>query len=449
MSEQEVYDFEAIQARWLPEWDDIAPFRSGRPDDPRPKKYVLDMFPYPSGDLHMGHAEAYALGDVIARYWAQRGFNVMHPIGWDAFGLPAENAAIKRGEDPRAWTYENIATQKASMRRYACSFDWDRVLNTCDPEYYHWNQWFFLKMLERGLAYRKKALVNWCPECATVLANEQVIDGCCWRHETTKVEQKALQQWFWKTTAYADELLKDIDDKLEGGWPDRVLAMQRNWIGRSEGTEVDFTLEGTGEKIRVFTTRVDTIFGATCVILAPEHPLAQQLLDDAGKQRAKDMVDARKHQDPGDIQKDGHFTGAYAINPYSRERVPVWIGNFVLMDYGTGAIMAVPAHDERDWEFAKKFALPIREVVSPEPRLGLGGGGVCDAEPLECFTGEGYAIHSGPLDGLPAQAHVLLVAASAPPKQLARSDAAPAAPAAEHLPQPDRPPPAQDEDEVE
>ncbi|MFM8896877.1 MAG: class I tRNA ligase family protein, partial [Actinomycetales bacterium] len=258
-----------------------APFRSGRPDDPRPTKYVLDMFPYPSGDLHMGHAEAYALGDVIARYWVQRGFNVMHPIGWDAFGLPAENAAIKRGEDPMAWTYENIAQQRASMRRYACSFDWDRVFNTCDPAYYHWNQWFFLRMFERGLAYRKASNVNWCPNCQTVLANEQVVAGACERCDT-QVTKKKLTQWYLRITQYADRLLEDMA-ALEGNWPEKVLLMQRNWIGRSTGAEVQFRIEGRDEPVTVYTTRPDTLYGATFFVVAatvnwqrsslPAHPL--------------------------------------------------------------------------------------------------------------------------------------------------------------------------------
>ena len=266
------------------------------------------------------------------------------------------------------WTVQNIAAMKQTHRRFAFSYDWDREVSTCEPEYYRWNQWFFLKMLERGLAYRKRALVNWCPKCATVLANEQVVEGCCWRHEDTPVEQRALEQWFLKITHYADELLDDMA-QLEGGWPERVLTMQRNWIGRSEGTEVDFHLDGPGEAdgtpIRVFTTRVDTIYGATCVILAPEHPLNAELLDADLKARAKAMVDSRAGRDPGDVDKEGLFTGHYAINPYSGEKVPIWIANFVLMGYGTGAIMAVPAHDERDFEFCRKYGIAVRPVIRP------------------------------------------------------------------------------------
>ncbi len=392
---ERVYDHQEVEAKWQQFFEQNPSLYKAELDSSKPKYYVLEMLPYPSGSLHIGHVRNYSIGDALARYKWMQGFNVLHPMGWDAFGLPAENAAIKNNRHPHEWTHANIAEMKRQHRRMGFSYDWDREVTTCEPEYYRWNQWFFLKMLERGLAYRKKALVNWCPECATVLANEQVIDGCCWRHETTKVEQKALQQWFWKTTAYADELLRDIDDKLEGGWPDRVLAMQRNWIGRSEGTEVDFTLEGTDQKIRVFTTRVDTIYGATCVILAPEHPIAQQLMDDEGKARAKAMVDVRKQQDPGDVKKEGYFTGGYAINPYNGDKVPVWISNFVLMDYGTGAIMAVPAHDERDFEFATQYNIPIRPVVRPVD-------GALAVNPEKPFTEYGVAEIAGQFSGLPS-----------------------------------------------
>ncbi len=261
------YDHNQIELKWHERWKDDANLYKADPNSTRPKYYVLEMLPYPSGKLHIGHVRNYAIGDALARYKWMRGYNVLHPMGWDAFGLPAENAAINNNRDPHEWTQSNIAEMKRQHRRMAFSYDWDREITTCEPEYYRWNQWFFLKMLERGLAYRKKAMVNWCPECGTVLANEQVVEGCCWRHEGTPVEQRALEQWFWKITAYAEELLRDIHDKLEGHWPDRVLAMQRNWIGRSEGSEIDFRLDGLDEKIRVFTTRVDTIYGATCVIL--------------------------------------------------------------------------------------------------------------------------------------------------------------------------------------
>ena len=353
------------------------------------------MLPYPSGSLHIGHLRNYAIGDALARYMWMKGYNVLHPMGWDAFGLPAENAAIKNNRHPHEWTLANIAEMKRQHRRMGFSYDWDLEITTCEPEYYRWNQWFFLKMLERGLAYRKNALVNWCPECGTVLANEQVVDGCCWRHETTQVEQRSLEQWFLKITAYADELLRAINEKLEGHWPDRVLSMQRNWIGRSEGSEIDFKLEKTGEPIRVFTTRVDTIYGATCVILAPEHPLAASLLDETGRARAKQMIDSRASKGPGDIDKDGHFTGHYAVNPYSGEKVPIWIGNFVLMGYGTGAIMAVPAHDERDFEFCTTYGIPIRPVISPV-------GGLLDEHPKIAFTEDGLVQRSGEFSGLPS-----------------------------------------------
>jgi leucyl-tRNA synthetase len=389
------YDFTAIQERWLPVWDDLAPFRSGLPDDDRPKKYVLDMFPYPSGDLHMGHAEAYALGDVIARYWVQRGFNVMHPIGWDAFGLPAENAAIRRGEDPVRWTYDNIAQQKASMRRYACSFDWDRVLNTCDPEYYHWNQWFFLQMYKRGLAYRKASNVNWCPECQTVLANEQVVAGQCERCDTN-VTKKKLTQWYLKITDYADRLLDDMA-QLEGEWPEKVLLMQRNWIGRSTGAEVDFVIEGREEPVTVYTTRPDTLYGATFFVVAADSDLASELA--AGTAAEAEFVEyLEKVKQTSEMDrldssraKSGVFLQRYAINPVNGERIPVWASDYVLSDYGTGAIMAVPAHDQRDLDFARAFDLPVRVVVDAGEDPAVTGVATAD---------DGLHVNSGPLDGL-------------------------------------------------
>jgi len=390
------YDHNQIELKWEARWNSDPKLYAADPASSAPKYYVVEMLPYPSGRLHMGHVRNYSIGDALARYMWMRGYNVQHPMGWDAFGLPAENAAIKRGMHPRDWTISNIAAMKSQMHRMGFAYDWNLEIATCEPDYYKWNQWFFLKMFERGLAYRKKALVNWCPECATVLANEQVIDGCCWRHETTPVEQRALEQWFWKITDYAEELLRDTYDKLEGGWPERVLSMQRNWIGRSEGSEIDFTLEGGSDKIRVFTTRVDTIYGATCVILAPEHPLAQKLLDDAGRAKARQMIDARKQMGPGDIVKDGVFTGHYAINPYSGEKIPIWIGNFVLIDYGTGAIMAVPAHDERDFDFAKTFGITIRPVIRPAD-------GVLDTDLKAAFTDYGVTENTGEFSGLPSE----------------------------------------------
>jgi leucyl-tRNA synthetase len=359
------------------------------------------MFPYPSGDLHMGHAEAYALGDVIARYWVQRGFNVMHPIGWDAFGLPAENAAIRNSEDPGKWTYANIAQQKASMRRYACSFDWDRVLNTCDPEYYRWNQWFFLRMFERGLAYRKASNVNWCPNCQTVLANEQVVAGLCERCDSA-VTKKKLTQWYFKITDYADRLLDDMSE-LEGNWPEKVLLMQRNWIGRSNGAEVEFVIEGRDEPVTVFTTRPDTLYGATFFVVAVDSDLAAELA--AGTAAEADFatyleqVKRTSEMDrlATDREKTGVFLHRYAINPVNGERIPVWASDYVLADYGTGAIMAVPAHDQRDLDFARAFNLPVEVVVDAgdDPReTGIATGD------------DGLHINSGPLDGLDKSAAI-------------------------------------------
>ena len=392
----EAYDFKAVQDKWLPIWDKLEPFKSGRDDDNRPKKYVLDMFPYPSGDLHMGHAEAYALGDVIARYWIQKGFNVMHPIGWDAFGLPAENAAIKRDADPRAWTYENIAVQKASMRRYACSFDWDRVLHTCDPEYYKWNQWLFLKMFEKGLAYRKDSAVNWCPDCQTVLANEQVVAGLCERCDSA-VTKKKLNQWYLKITDYADRLLDDMD-QLEGAWPEKVLLMQRNWIGRSTGAQVDFKVDGLDQSITVYTTRPDTLYGATFMVVAADSELAAKLVAqtpvEAEFKKYLESVKAVSDIDrlATDRVKTGVFLNRYAINPVNNEKIPIWASDYVLADYGTGAIMAVPAHDQRDLDFAKAMKLPVRVVIDT---------GLEDPNTTGVATsGDGKVINSGSITGL-------------------------------------------------
>jgi leucyl-tRNA synthetase len=394
--EHAAYDFAYVQEKWLPIWDKLEPFKSGRADDARPKKYVLDMFPYPSGDLHMGHAEAYALGDVIARYWIQKGFNVMHPIGWDAFGLPAENAAIKRNEDPRIWTYENIATQKASMRRYACSFDWDRVFNTCDPEYYKWNQWLFTKLHERGLAYRKDSAVNWCPGCQTVLANEQVVAGLCERCDSA-VTKKKLNQWYFKITDYADRLLDDMSE-LEGKWPDKVLMMQRNWIGRSQGADVQFNIEGRTEPVTIYTTRPDTLYGATFMVVAADSALAAELAAGSAvegefnayleKIKAASDIDRLATDRP----KSGVDLKRFAINPVNGAKLPIWASDYVLADYGTGAIMAVPAHDQRDLDFAKAMGLPVQVVVETG-----------EEDPNEtgiATTGDGKLINSGSLNGL-------------------------------------------------
>ncbi|MFM8673079.1 MAG: leucine--tRNA ligase, partial [Candidatus Nanopelagicus sp.] len=374
----------------------LAPFKSGKDDDKRPKKYVLDMFPYPSGDLHMGHAEAYAIGDVIARYWLQKGFNVMHTIGWDAFGLPAENAAIKRNADPRAWTYENIAVQKSSMRRYACSFDWDRVLHTCDPEYYKWNQWLFLQMFEKGLAYRKDSPVNWCPDCQTVLANEQVVAGLCERCDSA-VTKKKLNQWYLKITDYADRLLDDMD-QLEGKWPEKVLQMQRNWIGRSTGAQVDFAVDGLDQIITVYTTRPDTLYGATFMVVAADSELAAKLVVgtsvEAEFKRYVETVKAASDIDrlATDRIKSGVFLNRYAINPVNGEKIPIWASDYVLADYGTGAIMAVPAHDQRDLDFAKAMKLPVRVVIDT---------GLEDPNTSGVATdGDGKVINSGSITGL-------------------------------------------------
>ena len=402
MAENE-YDVAAIQEKWLPVWDDLRPFASGKPGDARPKKYVLDMFPYPSGDLHMGHAEAYALGDVISRYWVQKGFNVMHPIGWDSFGLPAENAAIKRGLDPKGWTYDNIAQQKSSMRRYACSFDWDRVLVTSDPIYYRWNQWLFLEFYNKGLAYRKNSNVNWCPSCQTVLANEQVVQGLCERCDSV-VTKKALTQWYFKVTDYADRLLDDLDT-LEGNWPSKVLSMQRNWIGRSHGADVNFEIEGRSEPVTVFTTRPDTLFGATFMVVAADSALAAELVADSNPDIQKQFVSYLEMvKQSNDIErlatdrpKTGVDLGRFAINPVNGEKLPIWASDYVLADYGHGAIMAVPAHDQRDYEFAKTFGLPIRNVVDVKDENGQSIDPILAGVPT---TGSGTVINSGPLNGL-------------------------------------------------
>ena len=413
----EAYDVQGIQEKWLPVWDQLEPFKSGRPDDLRLKKYVLDMFPYPSGDLHMGHAEAYALGDVIARYWIQKGFNVMHPIGWDSFGLPAENAAIKRGTDPRAWTYENIAVQKASMRRFACSFDWDRVLHTSDPEYYKWNQWLFLQFFKKGLAYRKDSAVNWCPKDQTVLANEQVVAGLCERCDTP-VTKKKLNQWYLKITDYADRLLDDMNS-LEGKWPEKVLMMQRNWIGRSEGAEVTFEIEGRIEPITIYTTRPDTLYGATFMVVAVDSPLAAELAAGSPIESAFHVyLTATKAASDidrlaTDRPKSGVFLERYAINPVNGEQLPIWASDYVLADYGTGAIMAVPAHDQRDLDFARAMGLAVRVVVDTgdeDPDLT----GVAT-------TGDGALINSGSLNGLTREAAIALIIAELSAKELGRS----------------------------
>ena len=416
-AKREGYDVHGVQEKWLPVWDEIAPFRSGRADDLRPKKYVLDMFPYPSGDLHMGHAEAYALGDVVARYWVQRGFNVMHPIGWDAFGLPAENAAIKRNESPGIWTYENIAVQKASMRRFACSFDWDRVLHTCDPEYYKWNQWLFLQMFKKGLAYRKASAVNWCPSCQTVLANEQVVGGECERCDTP-VTKKKLTQWYFKITDYADRLLDDME-QLEGKWPEKVLTMQRNWVGRSAGADVVFQIEGRKDPVTIYTTRPDTLYGATFFVVAADGDLAAELAADSAAKQAFDdyLVTVKQTSEVDrlstDRPKTGVFLERYAINPVNGEKLPIWASDYVLADYGHGAIMAVPAHDQRDLDFAREMKLPVRIVVASE-----------DPDPNEsgvATAGDGVLVNSGDLNGLSKVEAIAKITAQLESKNLGKT----------------------------
>ncbi len=380
------YNPHEIEARWAESWAaDPALYAAEPPASGKPKYYVLEMLPYPSGQLHMGHVRNYAIGDALARYKWMQGFNVLHPMGWDAFGLPAENAAIKNNTPPREWTLANIAAMKRQFKRLGMAFDWQNEVTTCLPEYYRWNQWFFIQMYERGLAYRKQSKVNWCPVCATVLANEQVVDGCCWRHEEQPVELKNLEQWFLRTTAYAQELLDGLDTLP--GWPEKVRLMQRNWIGRSEGAEVTFMVaartssgegktiepgEGTaltGERITVFPTRIDTIHGAPSVQRAPEHALvtAWAATDPRLKSEVNAMLEeqrqAREGGDMAVLEKHGAFTGHYACNPFTGELLPVWIANYILADYGTGAIMSVPAHDARDWEFAGKYGLPVRAVI--------------------------------------------------------------------------------------
>ena len=364
------YKPQELEAKWQKRWDENRVFES-EADPKKQKYYVLEMLPYPSGTLHMGHMRNYTIGDVVARVKRMKGYNVIHPMGWDAFGLPAENAAIKNNTHPRVWTNNNIAEFQKVLRRFGFSYDWRREISTCEPEYYRWNQWFFLRMLERGIAYKKKSRVNWCPKCCTVLANEQVVNGgYCWRHEDTLVEAREIEQWFLKITAYAEQLLEDLK-LLEGGWPERVITMQRNWIGKSTGAKVWFGVEGDTEKIEIFTTRIDTVYGASALILAPNHPLVGTLIAGTpGRATAEAKLTVMKQssskmEDIATAEKDGFFTGRNAVNPFNGKKIPIWVGNFVLMEYGTGAIMAVPAHDERDFEFAKKFGLKIPNVVMP------------------------------------------------------------------------------------
>jgi len=409
MVRDERYDAQSVESKWFDRWQQDPALYAAESTSTKPKYYVLEMLPYPSGALHMGHVRNYAIGDALARYMWMNGYNVLHPMGWDSFGLPAENAAIKNNTPPRQWTLANIANMKAQMKRLGFAYDWSREVTTCLPDYYRWNQWFFLKMYERGLAYRKKSLVNWCPKCCTVLANEQVVGGNCWRHEDTPVEQRELEQWFLRITNYADELLRDLE-KLEG-WPEKVRTMQRNWIGRSQGALVDFELGGSigpaGSKITVFTTRIDTIYGATSIQLAPQHPIVADMIAKNSDLRAKIdqlIAEQRKAKEVGDIgaiEKHGVFTGRYAKNPFNQEPLPIWVANYILMDYGTGAIMSVPAHDDRDYDFAKKYKLPIRVVVLPTA-TGDGDETVMDP-PLPFVTEDGLVVNSGQFSGLTSQ----------------------------------------------
>ena len=390
----ERYDPRSIEEKWRKVWEEEGVFRAR--DFEGSKFYVLEMFPYPSGRIHMGHVRNYAIGDALARFLRMKGYNVLHPMGWDAFGLPAENAAIKHGVHPARWTYENIGNMRKQLKLLGLSYDWERELATCDPEYYRWNQWIFLKMYERGIAYRKNAVVNWCPHDETVLANEQVIEGRCWRCGTPVV-QREIPSWFLKITDYAERLLEDLK-KLEGKWPQRVIAQQRNWIGRSEGAVLKFFV---GDKaVEVFTTRPDTVFGATFMVLAPEHPLTLELAREGGKlEEVEEFLEKVRSQSTRERtttqEKEGVFLGVYAKNPANGREIPVWTANYVLYEYGTGAIMAVPAHDQRDWEFAKKYGIEIIPVILPEE-------GEWDFE-KGAYEGRGRLVNSGPFDGMDSE----------------------------------------------
>lgn len=390
------YDFKAIEPKWQQHWEANGFFRVDE-DPSKPKYYDLEMFPYPSGNLHMGHVRNYAIGDVIARFKKANGFNVLHPMGWDAFGLPAENAAIKHKTYPSKWTYANIENMKSQLKTLGISYDWDREVATCKPDYYKFTQWMFLKLYEHNLAYKKSAAVNWCPSCQTVLANEQVVDGACERCETV-VEKKQLEQWFFKITDYAQRLLDDL--KLLPGWPDKVKTMQKNWIGRSEGCEFSLAVADSDEILTVFTTRPDTVFGVTYMVMAPEHPLVVKLCQNTGQEKqVQEFINKIKYMSDldrtaADVEKEGVFTGAYAINPLNGEKIPIWIANYVLMDYGTGAIMAVPAHDQRDFDFARKYNIPIRVVIKSEDSPADAG------EMSGAYTGDGVMVNSGSYNGL-------------------------------------------------
>ena len=404
------YEPQKIEAKWQKRWEEARVFEC-EADPSKPKYYVLEMLPYPSGTLHMGHMRNYTIGDVVARVKRMRGFNVLHPMGWDAFGLPAENAAIKNKTHPRVWTNNNISEFQRTLRRFGFSYDWRREISTCEPEYYRWNQWFFLRMLEKGLAFRKKAPVNWCPKCCTVLANEQVVKGgYCWRHEDTLVETRDLEQWFLRTTAYTEQFLEDFK-LLEEGWPERVITMQREWIGKSRGANVKFAVKDSagGETIEIFTTRIDTIYGASAMILAATHPMVGLLLENSPEKAKAEELLAHMRQtsvktaDLATMEKVGFFTGRYAVNPFNGEKLPIWVGNFVLMGYGTGAIMAVPAHDQRDFEFCRKYGLPVRVVIQPAGGEPLDGATM--TAPFEENVG-GRLVNSGQYSGLEPDAAI-------------------------------------------
>ncbi len=394
---QDIYPFKEIETKWQSFWEKEGSFKTTRSND-KPKYYLLEMFPYPSGKIHMGHVRNYTIGDVVARYKRMRGYSILHPMGWDAFGLPAENAAIENRIHPVTWTQENIFYMRNQLKSLGFSYDWDLEISTCDPDYYKWNQWFFLKFYEKGLVYKKKAPVNWCETCKTVLANEQVINGRCWRCES-EVVIKELEQWFFRITAYREELLGD--QNLLGQWPERVLLMQKNWIGKSRGTLIYFKAVGSGEVISVFTTRADTIFGATYVVLAPEHPLLKDLIRgteyEEEVRRFTEKFQRPTDFTPDEVEKEGIFTGRYALNPVNNQEVPIWVANYVLMEYGTGAIMAVPAHDQRDFEFARRFNLPIKVVIQPE------GGGLSEETMEMAYEEEGFLVNSNRFNGLPSQ----------------------------------------------
>ncbi|NPA51480.1 MAG: leucine--tRNA ligase [Aquificae bacterium] len=391
------YDFKKIEEELLQKWEKANLFKTEEEKDQQ-KYYVLEMFPYPSGRIHMGHVRNYAIGDAINRYFKMKGKNTLHPMGWDAFGMPAENAAIKSGIHPAKWTYENIQYMKKELQRLGFSYDWSREIATCNPEYYRWNQWIFLKMYEKGIAYRKTALVNWCPHDQTVLANEQVIDGRCWRCDTPVV-QKEIPSWFLKITNYAEVLLQDLK-KLEKNWPSSVLTMQKNWIGKSVGATIKFPIEYSTQNLEVFTTRPDTLFGVTFIAVAPEHPLIPELVKGTDYEDEViefiNRVKAISTKDRGIIEKkEGVFTGLYALHPLTNERLPIYVANYILWGYGTGAIMAVPAHDQRDWEFAKEYSIPIKPVIKPVDKEW-------DFE-KGAYEGEGILINSNGFNGLSSQ----------------------------------------------